>query len=123
MNGERPRATMNTGNRATALRAAKNWYNDLLLQQAKGEHLVQSPDFTKVAEELFKEDPARVNLDANSKTPFTAALIGCKAPTKLTKPSGVMPAMNLRLEIPESHRHAQQGATADDSAAARQLRV
>ena len=67
MKGARPRASMKTESRATAIRAAKEWYNGLLLKAAKGENLVESPDFKKAAEELFKEDLARVNLDATSK--------------------------------------------------------
>src|SRR6266403_747774 len=56
MNGSRPRTSMKTESRATALRAAKEWYNGLLLKQAKGETLVESPNFKTVAETLFKVD-------------------------------------------------------------------
>jgi hypothetical protein len=65
--GKRPRTSLKTENRATALRAAKDWYNGLLLKQAKGEILVDSPNFKKAADELFTEDLARVNLDPTSK--------------------------------------------------------
>jgi integrase len=67
MNGTRPRISLETESRTTAIRAAKEWYNGLLLKAAKGEALVESPDFKKAAEELFKEDLARVNLNATSK--------------------------------------------------------
>ena len=67
MNGSRPRTSMKTESRATAIRAAKEWYQGLLLKRANGEALVQQPDFKKAAEELFREDEVRVNLDANSK--------------------------------------------------------
>jgi hypothetical protein len=36
MNGTRPRISLKTENRATALRAAKDWYNGLLLKQVRG---------------------------------------------------------------------------------------
>jgi integrase len=67
MNGSRPRTSMKTESRATAIRAAKEWYQGLLLKRANGEALIQQPDFKKAADELFKEDETRVNLDANSK--------------------------------------------------------
>ena len=59
MNGTRPRTSLKTGSRATALRAAKEWYNGLLLKLAKGETLVESADFCKIAEEMFVIDEAR----------------------------------------------------------------
>jgi len=68
MNGTRPRTSLKTENRATAIRAAKEWYNGLLLKQANGEPLVDSPDFKKAAEELFKEDEARTKLDKTTKS-------------------------------------------------------
>jgi integrase len=68
MGGKRPRISLKTESRATALRGAKDWYKDLILKQAKGESLVtETLDFKKAAEELFAEDLARVNLDATSK--------------------------------------------------------
>jgi hypothetical protein len=60
MNGSRPRTSMKTESRATAFRAAKEWYQGLLLKQAKGETLVASPNFSTVAEDLFKVDQERV---------------------------------------------------------------
>jgi len=66
MNGSRPRASMKTENRATAFRAAKEWYNGLLLKQAKGETLVESPNFKTVADTMFKTDQDRVDRGEHS---------------------------------------------------------
>jgi hypothetical protein len=68
MNGSRPRASLKTENRATALRAAKDWYNGLLLKQAKGETLVDSPNFKTVAESLFQVDQGRVDRGEHSQS-------------------------------------------------------
>jgi len=68
MNGSRPRTSMKTESRATAIRAAKDWYNGLLLKQAKGETLVESPNFKAVAETLFKTDQDRVDRGEHSQT-------------------------------------------------------
>lgn len=68
MNGTRPRTSMKTANRATAIRAAKEWFQGLLLKQAKGESLVESPNFKLVAESLFQEDQGRVDRGEYSKT-------------------------------------------------------
>jgi len=43
MSGTRPRLSLKTDKRATAFRAAKEWYEDLILKRAKGEDLVNSP--------------------------------------------------------------------------------
>jgi hypothetical protein len=80
---DRPRESMKTKNRATAIRAAKEWYNGKLLKQANGEPLVESPNFKTVAESLFLEDQGRVDrgehsqstLD-NDKSIYNSALIG-----------------------------------------------
>ena len=84
---------MKTESRATSLRAAKEWYNGLLLKQAKGENLVESPNFKMAADGLFKEDLARVNLDPTSKN-------------KLSKRMGISPcrrdgimAFDLRSQV------------------------
>ncbi len=58
-NGTRPRTSMRTESRAAARIAALEWYDGLLLKQAKGEPLVESPDFCRIAEEMFTVDEAR----------------------------------------------------------------
>ncbi len=50
MCGTRPRWSMRTASRTAALTVAEEWYIGLLLKQAKGETLVESPNFKTVAE-------------------------------------------------------------------------
>ncbi|MEO7206574.1 MAG: hypothetical protein ABI145_07270, partial [Steroidobacteraceae bacterium] len=59
--GPRPRTSIKTESRAGAFKAAKEWYNGLLLEQSKGGPTAnRSPDFKNVVDELFKTDQGRV---------------------------------------------------------------
>jgi integrase len=114
MNGKRPRISLKTDKRATALRTAKDWYIDLVVKQKNGEPLVtEALDFKTAAEELFKEDEARTKLDENTKNKlsesthnnnlsiFNSALLPyfggtrCKNITK-AKIQGYVPWINSR---------------------------
>jgi hypothetical protein len=64
--GTRPRISLKTESRATAIRAAKEWYDNLLVKQRNGENLVASPNFKTVAEAMFKDDQGRVDRGEHS---------------------------------------------------------
>ena len=52
--------SLKTENHANAISAAKDFYKEMLVRQATDQPLTQSSTFKKAAEELLKEDRARV---------------------------------------------------------------
>jgi hypothetical protein len=59
--GVKVKKSLKTESRTVAIRAAKEFYNELLMKKAQNLPLIESGNFIKVAESLFKEDQGRVD--------------------------------------------------------------
>lgn len=68
MDGCRKKKSLKTEKLSVARNLAADFYNDCLLKRRQGARLVDSPNFSNVADNLFNTDQERVNRGEHSKT-------------------------------------------------------